>query len=100
MSGSPQIIFWSRLILLKLEDKFHHRFYHQILIFVHQRLILVTEKKVPTEGGCGMQTFFPANKAFLDIYISSKNMLFLESRFCAVSIMITSMANFIMLMGD
>ncbi len=54
----------------------------------------------PTEGGCGMQTFFPANKAFLDIYISSKNMLFLESRFCAMSIMMTSMANLIMLMDD
>ncbi len=35
----------------------------------------------PTEGACGMQTFFPANKAFLDIFISSTNMLFLGLHF-------------------
>ncbi len=29
----------------------------------------------PTEGACGMQTFFPANKAFLDIFISSTNVV-------------------------
>jgi len=38
----------------------------------------------PTEGACGMHTFFPANKAFLDIFISSKNMLFLTSTLCLV----------------
>lgn len=54
----------------------------------------------PTEGGCGMQTFFPANKAFLDIFISSKNMLFLESTLCATSMMMTSTAILIMLMDD
>ncbi len=54
----------------------------------------------PTDGGCGVQTFFPASKAFLDIFISSKNMLFLESTLCAMSMMITSTAILIMLMDD
>ncbi len=54
----------------------------------------------PTEGGCGMQTFFPANKVFLDIFISSKHMLFLESTLSAMSMMITSTAILIMLMDD
>ncbi len=54
----------------------------------------------PTEGGCGMQTFFSANKAFLDVFISSKNMLFLESTLCAMSMMITSTAILIILMDD
>ncbi len=54
----------------------------------------------PTEGGCGVQTLFPASKAFLDIFISSKNMLFLESTLCAMSMMITSTGILIMLMDD
>ncbi len=54
----------------------------------------------PTEGACGMQTFFPANKAFLDIFISSKNMLFLGSTLCVMSMMVNSTKILIMLMDD
>ncbi len=53
----------------------------------------------PTEGACGMQTFFPANKAFLDIF-SSKNMLFLGSTLCVMSMMVNSTKILIMLMDD
>ncbi len=54
----------------------------------------------PTEGACGMQTFFPVNKAFLDIFISSKNMLFLGSTLCVMSMMVNSTKILIMLMDD
>ncbi len=54
----------------------------------------------PTEGACGMQTFFPANKAFLDIFISSTNMLFLGSTLCVMSMMVNSTKILIMLMDD
>ncbi len=54
----------------------------------------------PTEGACGMQTFFPANKAFLDIFISSKNMLFLGYTLCVMSMMVNSTKILIMLMDD
>ncbi len=54
----------------------------------------------PTEGACGMQTFFPADKAFLDIFISSKNMLFLGSTLCVMSMMVNSTKILIMLMDD
>ncbi len=54
----------------------------------------------PTEGACGMQTFFPANKAFLDIFISSTNMLFLGSTLCVMSMMANSTKILIMLMDD
>ncbi len=47
-----------------------------------------------------MQTFFPANKAFLDIFISSKNMLFLGSTLCVMSMMVNSTKILIMLMDD
>ncbi len=43
---------------------------------------------------------FPANKAFLDIFISSKNMLFLGSTLCVMSMMVNSMKILIMLMDD
>ncbi len=49
---------------------------------------------------CGMQTFFPANKAFLDIFISSTNMLFLGSTLCVMSMMVNSTKILIMLMDD
>ena len=54
----------------------------------------------PTEGTCGMQMFFPANKAFLDIFMSSKNMLFLGSTLCAMSMMVSIKAILIMLLDD
>ncbi len=39
MSGSPQITFKSRLVLLtKTRRKFRHSFYHQILVLARQRL--------------------------------------------------------------
>jgi len=60
-----------------------------------------------TEDGCGVQTFFLANKAFFFfffssfyIFISSKNMLSLESTLCAMSMMVTSTTILFMLMGD
>jgi len=51
----------------------------------------------PTEGACGMHTFFPANKAFLDIFMSSRNMLFLTSTLCVMSRMVSSTTILIML---
>ncbi len=50
MSGSPQITFKSRLVLLtKMRHKFRHSFYHQILVLARQRLVLVTEKRFVDE---------------------------------------------------
>ncbi len=50
MSGSPQITFKSRLVLLtKMRHKFHYSFYHQILVLARQRLILVTENMFVNE---------------------------------------------------
>ncbi len=46
MSGSPQITFYSCLVLLtKTRHTFRHSFYHQILVLARQRLVLVTEKR-------------------------------------------------------
>ncbi len=50
MSGSPQITFQSRLVLLtKTRHTFHHSLYHQILILTHQRLVLVKENRFVAE---------------------------------------------------
>ncbi len=50
MSGSPQITFQSRLVLLmKTRHTFHHSLYHQILILTRQRLVLVKENRFVAE---------------------------------------------------
>ncbi len=52
------------------------------------------------KAGVACKHSFPANKAFLDIFISSKNMFVSVSTLCAMSMMITSTAILIMLMDD